>query len=83
MCSYIDILTYSCVIFVWRLTTYPCNRRIWNAVQGQDFPTGNGASASDYFKLSNGSAIPDATITWVFQRLALVQFLPLYMLLFS
>ncbi|HDP2011817.1 TPA: hyperosmolarity resistance protein Ebh, partial [Staphylococcus aureus] len=34
-------------------------------VQGQDFPTGNGASASDYFKLSNGSAIPDATITWV------------------
>ena len=33
-------------------------------VQGQDFPTGNGASASDYFKLSNGSAIPDA-ITWV------------------
>ncbi|HDB4462063.1 TPA: hyperosmolarity resistance protein Ebh, partial [Staphylococcus aureus] len=29
-------------------------------VQGQDFPTGNGASASDYFKLSNGSAIPDA-----------------------
>ncbi|HDI0321522.1 TPA: hyperosmolarity resistance protein Ebh [Staphylococcus aureus] len=34
-------------------------------VQGQDFPAGNGSSASDYFKLSNGSAIPDATITWV------------------
>lgn len=34
-------------------------------VQGQDFPTGNGSSPSDYFKLSNGSAIPDATITWV------------------
>ncbi|HGI6254678.1 TPA: hyperosmolarity resistance protein Ebh [Staphylococcus aureus] len=34
-------------------------------VQGQDFPVGNGSSASDYFKLSNGSAIPDATITWV------------------
>lgn len=35
------------------------------AVQGQDFPAGNGSSASDYFKLSNGSDIPDATITWV------------------
>ncbi|HCW7337976.1 TPA: hyperosmolarity resistance protein Ebh [Staphylococcus aureus] len=34
-------------------------------VQGQDFPAGNGSSASDYFKLSNGSDIPDATITWV------------------
>ncbi|HHA6743348.1 TPA: hyperosmolarity resistance protein Ebh [Staphylococcus aureus] len=34
-------------------------------VQGQDFPAGNGSSAADYFKLSNGSAIPDATITWV------------------
>lgn len=34
-------------------------------VQGQDFPAGNGSSASDYFKLSNGSAVPDATITWV------------------
>ncbi|MFH6264628.1 hyperosmolarity resistance protein Ebh [Staphylococcus aureus] len=34
-------------------------------VQGQDFPADNGSSASDYFKLSNGSAIPDATITWV------------------
>ncbi|MBR9001045.1 hyperosmolarity resistance protein Ebh, partial [Staphylococcus aureus] len=34
-------------------------------VQGQDFPAGNGSSASDYFKLSNGSDIADATITWV------------------
>lgn len=33
-------------------------------VQGQDFPAGNGSSASDYFKLSNGSDIADATITW-------------------
>lgn len=34
-------------------------------VQGQDFLSGKGSNAADFFKLNDGSPVPDATITWV------------------
>lgn len=34
-------------------------------IQGQDFPSGKGSTAADFFKLQDGSPVPDATITWL------------------
>lgn len=34
-------------------------------IQGQDFPSGKGSAAADFFKLQDGSPVPDATITWL------------------
>lgn len=34
-------------------------------VQGQDFPTGKGSAATDFFKQQDGSPLADATITWI------------------